>query len=223
MNKSFKTIIFDLDGTLANTLPDVRNNINRALEEMGQSVLSEEQTRSAIGPGSEQFLDAVLPESDNLKKQEFLSRFRNHYWNHCLDLTRLFPGMDAVIQSLSDYHLAVATNKPRKTSEKILDGLGVRNAFDTIVGPEDVRHVKPHPEMIINIITRLDGTPSQTLFIGDTDKDMLAGRGAGVALCGAEYGYGDKDALKKQNPDYMIREPKDLLEIIQNNHHETYL
>jgi len=202
---------------MADTLQDVRSCINLALEEMNRPVLSEIQAKSAIGPGSDQFLDTILPDGTDEDKNLFLSRFRSHYWNHCLDHTRLFPGMETVLNSLKKENVAVATNKPGKATEKILDGLGVLQRFNRILGPEDVNHVKPHPEMIVRVLEQLNSKPSQTLFVGDTDKDMLAGRGAGVVRCAAMYGYGDRSALEKQGPEHMIHKPIELMEIIHNH------
>lgn len=216
MENQYQTIIFDLDGTLADTLQDVRSCINIALEEMNKPILTENLAKSAIGPGSDQFLETILPDGTDEDKEMFLGKFRSHYWNHCLDHTQLFPGMEKVINSLEKEKIAVATNKPRKATEKILEGLGVLDRFDCIMGPEDVNHVKPHPEMIVRVLERLNCTPSQTLFVGDTDKDMLAGRGAGVVLCGAMYGYGDSIALERQSPRHIIHEAIQLLDIVHN-------
>jgi phosphoglycolate phosphatase len=217
MSDRYINILFDLDGTLADTLPDVANCVNRALEEMDHPPLSMEQVRKAVGPGKDEFIRAIFPDIENPDGKTFLTKFRKVYWDHCLDKTRLFPGMDDVLSRLKDRNLGVASNKPKVYSERILDGLGVRDCFADVLGPEDVVHAKPHPEMIIKFLNRIGGKPSKTVLIGDTDKDILAGRGAGVGVCGVSYGYGEIEKIEQLNPDFLIDTPKELLEVVGNH------
>lgn len=216
MARDFNTVVFDLDGTLADTIRDVADGVNGALHRMGFPPISLEQVKKAVGPGKDEFIGMIFPNVDNPDTKTFLSIFREIYWDHCLDQTSLFEGMDGVLARLRDRKLGVASNKPKAFSERILDGLGVRDQFDEVMGPEDVVHAKPHPEMIVKLLKRVGGKPAKTLLIGDTDKDMLAGRGAGVRVCGVRYGYGQVEDIERQNPDFMIESPAELLEIIEN-------
>ncbi len=218
MRARFDTIIFDLDGTLADTAPDVLRAVNRALEKMGVQPISFDQVKRAIGPGKEEFLRTVFPEAGEHGLRMFLTTFREIYWEHCLDRTKLFPEMNTVLERVKDRTLGVATNKPKAFTEKILGGLGVRDLFGEVVGPEDVTHTKPHPEMIVRILERLGGNPSRTVLVGDTDKDVLAGRGAGVRVCGVRYGYGTAEEIALQKPDFLVDVPLELLEIFEDNH-----
>jgi phosphoglycolate phosphatase len=212
--KRYDTIIFDLDGTLADTLPDVAHSINGARERMGFGPIPESQVRLAVGPGREEFIQIIFPEVDCPDDKAFLSNFRDIYWHRCLQTTKLFPGMEDVLIKLDGLNLAVATNKPMRFSEKILRGLGIWDRLKLALGPEDVKHAKPHPEMIVKAMEMLKTKPGKTLFVGDTDKDVLAGRGAGVDVCGVTYGYGDQAVLKQNHPDYLVATPDALLAII---------
>ena len=216
MAREFNTIIFDLDGTLADTIHDVASGVNEALLRMDFPSISLEQVKKAVGPGKDEFIRMIFPNVENPDTKSFLSIFREIYWDHCLDQTSLFEGMDDVLTLLRGRKLGVASNKPKAFSEKILKGLGVRNLFEEVMGPEDVIHAKPHPEMIFKFIERVGGKPAKTLLIGDTDKDMLAGRGAGVGVCGVRYGYGRIEDIERQNPDFMIESPAEILEILEN-------
>jgi phosphoglycolate phosphatase len=209
--------VFDLDGTLVDTLPDVAFGVNKALEQMGHSPLSLEQVKKAVGPGKDEFIRAIFPGVQNPEGKMFLSLFREIYWEHCLDETRLFSGMGNVLIRLENRKLGVASNKPRTYTEKILEGLGIRSRFDDVLGPEDVVHAKPHPEMIIKLMERVDGIPSQTLLVGDTDMDILAGRGAGIGVCGVRYGYGRVADMERLYPDFFIDSPEELLSILENH------
>ena len=217
MSRTFDTVVFDLDGTLADTMPDVAYGVNHALREMGFPHISFEQVKKAIGPGRDEFIRAIFPGEKNPDTKTFLSIFREIYWDHCLEKTRLFSGMKDVLLDLRNLNLGVASNKPRIFTEKILDGLGIRSYFNEVMGPEDVTYAKPHPEMIIKIMERVEGEPSRTLFVGDTDKDILAGQNAGVGVCGVRYGYGEVEDIELLKPDYLIRIPAELVEVVNNN------
>jgi len=216
---TFSTLIFDLDGTVAHTLPDVRKAINHTLHIMNMSERSLEQIQKVIGPGDMAFLEAILPGENQRVRDEFLGLFRAYYWDHCLDETRAFPGIPDILDRFRDLHLAVASNKPRKTAERILEGLSLLHYFDFVLGPDDVRIPKPDPEMIVKILTGSNTDPSRALLVGDTDRDLLAARSAGIAFCAARYGYGDMQVLEKSQPDYMIDSAIELVDIIEN--HQT--
>ena len=217
MNNRFETVIFDLDGTLVDTVTDVTRGVNHALERMGFPSRSVEQVKKAVGPGKEEFIRNIFPDEDDPDMDTFLSLFRDFYWEHCLDETVLYSGMKDVLTQLRELNLAVASNKPNRFTIKILEGLGVREWFTVILGPEDVLHAKPHPEMIIKLIERVEGKPSQTLLVGDTDMDIRAGRGAGIGVCGVRYGYGQIDDMERLSPDFFIDSPEELLSILDNH------
>jgi len=214
VSSDLKTLIFDLDGTLADTLSDLHNAINEALRQIDRPEVSRQYTQKAVGPGKAAFLKAVLPEGDDNIEVQFLECFRKIYWDNCLKETSLYPGIDRVLNRFSDRKLAVATNKPRHFSEKILSGLGVLSFFQLIVGPDDVTHAKPHPEMLFKILNNTDSQPSSTLFIGDTVEDMKAGKSAGLKFCRAPYGYGSRFHLEEIQPECSIFRPVDLMDMV---------
>jgi phosphoglycolate phosphatase-like HAD superfamily hydrolase len=154
---------------------------------------------------------------ENLHRlDEFISLFRRCYANHCLDNTTLFAGVEEMLQALNEYKLAIASNKPNVYTTSILEGLDQRSRFDLIIGPEDVKHLKPHPEMLHYAINALSGRPETSLMIGDTDNDILAAQAANVVSCAVGWGYAPRNKLRETNPDYFINSPVDLLKIVQN-------
>ena len=218
MKKKYDTVIFDLDGTLADTLQDLTEGMNYALEKMGYQTVSKEQAKQAVGPGKEEFVRALFPGEENPDTETFVSFFRERHWDCCLNQTRLYPGMESVLEKLKDLNLTVASNKPIRFVEKILIGLDVRSEFDFTIGADEVAQAKPHPEMILRTLKEMKSSPERTLFIGDTANDMQAGRSAGVGLCGVRYGYGDQSRVMDSNPDFHIEKPLELLGILCNNH-----
>jgi len=213
----FKTLIFDFDGTLVDTATDVINSINFALKRMGINTISKNNIKKCIGPGEEDFLKAVLGKNLDKYKKEFIILFREYYWEHCLDNTKLFTGIDFIIQKYQHKNVTIASNKPRFFIEKILKGLSTLDFIDVIIGPEDVKEVKPHPEMIEKIMEKTDSLKVETLLIGDTYNDIIAGHKAGISTCGVSYGYGNKVAIVEQKPNFLVNHPQHLSKIIDNH------
>jgi len=213
----FDTVIFDLDGTLVDTKSDILAGINHALGTMGKDSITLERSLEAIGPGREDFVQAVLPGASKTDGEVFIGAYRAFYRDHCTDRTRLFPGMSDVLSGSNGIKRGVASNKPRYFTEKILRDLNVLDRFAAVIGPEDVVHAKPHPEMILRILKRLNADPRRTLMVGDTELDLRAGRTAGIRTCAALYGYGTRSSLMAPKPDFVIEEPRDLLTILENN------
>lgn len=210
MSRRFDTLIFDLDGTLADTFPDVVISVNVGRAAMDRPPVPDAEVRRAIGPGRQVFLDTLMPSASGVEQQAFLDAFRAHYETHCLDTTQLYPGMETVLESVKDLRLAVATNKPGPTARKILEGLGVLGHFQRLLGPGEVRHPKPHPEMVVRALMELGSEPETALFIGDTVLDIQAGQAAGVAVAAAGWGYGHPEEIKSHRPDFILEKPVDI-------------
>jgi len=214
------TIIFDLDGTLVDSSLDILNCVNLALREMDLPVVTLEQAKKGIGPGSEVFTRTMLPSDQLHRWEELLQTYRRFYMDRCTGLSTLYPGVKELIQRLgrdlptANPYLAVATNKPRTMSEKILSHFGLLRKFHVVIGPEDVTHLKPDPEMIQTIMRITGSPPEETLIVGDTDNDLRAGKNAHILTCGATYGYFPRARLEEQNPDFLIDAPMELLTVL---------
>jgi phosphoglycolate phosphatase len=208
-------IIFDLDGTLLDTVLDVHHSINFALGEMGLAGIPLERTRTAVGPGNEEFARIALGEGNVHRMQEFFSIYRPHYMQGCLHNTRPFPGIAELLKRTGGYKRAVATNKPLKGSLPILRRLNLSHFFEPIVGPELVERVKPSPDMIHYCLDRLGVSASRTLVIGDTANDILAASRAGAASCLACWGYSPSQEELKKQADYSVRHPEEVCGILE--------
>jgi phosphoglycolate phosphatase len=218
MNRSFDTLIFDLDGTLIDSAPDVHFSVNCALKEMGKPEIGYQDIKRAIGPGQDEFLSVVFPNGKKSDIYRFISIFRKYYWEHCLDQTVLFPGIQTLLSDLKDTQFAIASNKPKTFVEKIAAGLNILSDFRCVVGSEDVEHVKPDPEMIVKALELCKCEPNRALLIGDTDRDIMAGKAAGVRVCGVKYGYGEIRGIEMQKPNFLIDRAEELLDIVGNYH-----
>jgi len=215
MIKTTRLLVFDLDGTLLDTAADVHVCINAALKHMDIPAISREQSQKAIGPGSDQFFKAVFGRTSN-RIDEFRALFLPLYEDHCLVETRPFAGIVDVLHYLyGRYDLAVATNKRRLTAVKTLQGTGLFDFFEPVITPESVQRIKPAPDMIHHALDYFSCPAEQALLIGDTDNDILAGRAAGVPVVLAECGYGDMDELTQLQPDYRVKQPIEIVQLLQ--------
>ena len=212
----FDILIFDFDGTLVNTAPDVHTCCNLTLAQMDLGQISLEQAKLAIGPGPDNFATITLGKNNVHRLDEFIQIFRHHYNEHCLDKTTLFPGIKKLLTVLSGHKMVIASNKPRVYTNVIIEGLGQHSHFDLLVGPEDVNQLKPHPEMLVYAIKKLGGNADTTLMIGDTDNDILAAQAAKVTSCAVCWGYAPRETLVDAKPDFFIKHPSDLIEIVYN-------
>ena len=208
-------IIFDLDGTLVDTEPDIRRAVNHALGEMGFPAASPDRVRKGIGPGSEAFAKIMLPEEGRERWEEWLFRYRRYYTEHCAERSRPFAGVPEMLEVLKlRCWIAVVTNKPRYMAEKILEELGLARFVDLVVGPEDVSRIKPDPEMLALALERLGVEALEVLVVGDTDNDILAGKSLGALTCGVTWGYFPESELRRLNPDFLVDRPGEVVQIV---------
>ncbi|NOY76483.1 MAG: HAD-IIIA family hydrolase [Calditrichaeota bacterium] len=212
----FDLLIFDLDGTLVDTARDVHFCVNKARADFNLPPLTLEEARKSIGPGPNTFVDLVLPPDQKHRLDEFIKKFRACYIDHLTDHSRPYPGVVELLHHLQmrQIPLVVATNKPRRYTEKLLRDLDLRKFFSGIFTPDDVTSRKPDPEMIVKILEEMRTRAGDALLIGDTDNDILAGKGAGVWTCAVTYGYGPEEVLQNLEPDFVIDQPKEILEIL---------
>jgi len=213
MGNPFDLYIFDLDGTLLDTLTDLHLCINGALEQMELPVLPRHVVQEAIGPSAEAFGRVTLGGENLHRLSELLERFRVLYYQRCLDHTRPFPGIPSVLERLDSSTRAIATNKPLRGTRHILDALGLSHHFDTVIGPETVERVKPHPDMILYALDRAGVEAGRTLMIGDTENDLQAAAAAGVWSCLVEWGYSLQTDKLRESADFVISTPEQLLEL----------
>lgn len=209
-----QALLFDLDGTLVHTAPDVHTAINYARGQLGLPPISFEQALKAIGPGADRFVYTVLGEENAHLLEPYLAIFRPYYLNICAQNSRPFPGIVALLDRLQGYPLAVVTNKRLEQSMALLKAIELDRYFRLFVGPELVTRIKPAPDMIQYVLDQFGIAPDQALMIGDTDNDLLASKAAGVPCCAVGWGYADPQFLKSLQPDYFIETPGDLLQIL---------
>jgi len=186
-------LLFDLDGTLVDSLADLTTSVNLLRAERGLATLPAAQVAEATGDGAAALVKRCLP--DGGSAPEALERFLAFYAGHLLDATHPYPGIVALLESLGSAPLAVVTNKPLAQTLDILDGLDLRRFFAAVVGGGCAPAKKPSPLPLQLALQRLgcrDGTP---LMIGDHHTDLRAGIAAGLDTCFCSWGLGHDDGL----------------------------
>lgn len=232
-------ILFDLDGTLVDSLRDLHAGVNHALGVLDRPPHDLERIRQFIGNGVRALLARSLlgPEevpdgaSDEVRqdcltrhveraRQQDASRFERaleafdeHYSAHCTRFTRPYPGVVEMLEELRarSLPLAVVSNKPERFTRQVLEDLELASYFDHVVGGDTTPHPKPHPAPVENAVLRLELEPARTLMVGDSPPDLLSGRRAGCRIVAVTYGFTSPERLASYEPDLTIDHPSELL------------
>ncbi len=204
----FDTFLFDLDGTLIDSLPDLATAVNLLRGEHSMPPLPRETVAQLVGDGATMLVRRALPEETFSDQQ--VQRFLSLYQTHMLDETRLFPGIDNFLMQHQGKKMAVVTNKPYDLSLKIICELGLDPFFCTIIGSNGKLPKKPDPRPVLQALRELESSPETAVMIGDHHTDLRAGQAAGVKTCFCAFGYGNDNGLTY---DYLAETTGDLLDL----------
>ncbi len=209
-------VLFDLDGTLADTAPDLYAAFIRLVDSLGLTPIGYEAFRSSVSHGSRAMLKAGLGLSpEDPRFAELQQRFLAHYLERIAVHTRLFEGMDALLDALEARSIGwgIVTNKPAYLTTPLMQGLGLAQRAASIVSGDTTEHAKPHPEPILHACRESGVEPGQTIFVGDAARDIEAGRNAGTRTLVALFGYiAPEDRPDEWQADGTIRHPLEVLD-----------
>jgi phosphoglycolate phosphatase len=195
-----RTLIFDLDGTLVDSAPDLATALNALLAEMGKPPLTVKTVRAMIGDGAGVLVTRGLAASEleHADQSAALQRFLVLYRNCLIDQTRAYPQVAETLEQLKaqGHKLGVCTNKPIDPTRRILVALGLEHFFGSVIGGDSLPQRKPDPEPLLAAIAGLGGTAAGSVMIGDSANDMLCARAAAVPgiLIPSDYGNPAEDA-----------------------------
>ena len=200
-----RALVFDLDGTLIDSKLDLALAVNATLAAAGRAELPHERIFGYVGQGAMRLVERALGDGatgeDTERAHEF---FLSYYRAHMLDNTIIYPGVHECLEALSDYPMAVLTNKPWRFSRDILEGLGIARYFKEIHGGNSFETKKPDPFGMLAILEKFGVSPNRAMLVGDSDVDVKTARNSGAWCCGVTYGFG-AEALKEFPPDILIR------------------
>ena len=212
------TAIFDLDGTLANTIEDLGDAVNYGLEKLGCPVHSYETYKKFVGNGKQKLCFRALPDDRKDDAEALCSLFDEYYSVHSLDKTRLYDGIADTLHILSEHGvvMAVATNKPQDAAREIVDTLLPDIDFVSVLGGCDYRPKKPDTAILVEIFARIPDVPNKVWIIGDSNVDIRLANNAGIDSIGCLWGFRSREELTAEGADYIAAAPSDIAEIILN-------
>lgn len=211
-----KTAVFDLDGTIADTIYDLGDAVNHGLEKLGCAAHDYESYKKMVGNGVKKLCERALPEDKKDKAVELHKLFKEYYNEHFLDKTKLYDGMKETMERLqsSGVILAVATNKPEDVAREIVWELLPDIDFVKVLGGVDYRPTKPDSAILIEIFSVLPDEENEVYMIGDSNVDVRTAKNAGIPCIGCAWGFRGRAELEAEGADFIAEKPEDIADII---------
>ena len=219
-----KLILFDLDGTLIDSVPDLAQAVNETLAVLGKDTFTEDTIRFWVGNGAQTLVKRALSGSrtidENLNEALFnkaLNIFLDHYAQHLCSATRPYPYVAETLQALRDkgYRLAIVTNKPVEFVSPILEGLGLDDLFEFHLGGNSLERKKPDPLPLLHTCRELGISVDASILVGDSKNDILAAKAADMQSIGVTYGYNYGEDIAVYSPDSVVNGFDDILPLFE--------
>lgn len=212
-----KTIIFDLDGTLLDSIEDIAISMNKVLKELNLPIHKIEDYKYFVGSGVDVLVENALKESSQDMKKEVSARFKKEYDQKLHENTKPYEGIYELLDELKklDYNLAVLSNKPHDFTVQYVDYLFKDYGFKEVHGQKVEVPRKPDPIGAINIAKALNIPCEEIFFVGDTLVDMKTAKSAGMKAIGVLWGFRDEKELNENGADFIVKHPLDILEIVK--------
>lgn len=220
-----KLVIFDLDGTLLNTIADLAQSTNHALKELGYPTYDTEAYNFMVGNGINKLFERALPEGE--KTEENVLRMRSlfipYYDVHNADLSRPYPGIPELLKELQNQGtmLAVASNKYQSATRHLIAHYFPDIRFCAVFGQREGVSTKPDPTVVYDILNIAQTDKEDVLYVGDSGVDMQTAANAGVTACGVTWGFRPRTELEEFNPQFIVSHPKEIVSLVNNpdEHH----
>ena len=215
-------IIFDLDGTLVDSVPDLAVAVDSMLEQRGRAPAGEAKVRAWVGNGAAMLVRRALADSvdpamvaqvDDAVHQQALQQFKQIYQQENGRQTRLYPGVKDVVPALAGLGipLAVVTNKPLPFTTPLLEQFDIASCFRHVIGGECLPERKPHPLPLLHVCEQVGAKPRASLMVGDSRHDVEAAKAAGMVSAALTYGYNHGEPVAACEPDWLLDDFRELL------------
>ncbi len=215
----YSLVVFDLDGTLIDSIADLCTAVNQTMAAWGGRRLALDEVARMVGEGARLLVGrAVAASGAAVGEDEALARFLDVYDSLLPGETRPYPGIPELLEEAAPLaRLAVLTNKPADATRKILDACGLAARFAEIIGGDGPFRRKPHPDGLLHLAQWAGVEPAATLMVGDSTVDLLTARAAGTRVCVARYGFGQLtfDGAKLDGSERFADAPADILDVIR--------
>ncbi len=211
------SVVFDLDGTLLDTLGDLRDSVNYALEKNGLPKRTTEEIRSFVGNGIRLLIERSVPEntSSEITDKCFLD-FKEYYKDHSSILTKAYDGVIDLLTTLKEkgIKIAVVSNKADFAVKTLMEDYFM-GLYDCAYGERAGVERKPAPDSVFGAISEMGGDIENTVYIGDSEVDVDTAKNANLPCIAVTWGFRDKEVLESLNPEYIVDSPGDILRIIE--------
>ena len=214
--KKKTTVIFDLDGTLLNTLDDLTNSVKFAMKEMGFPPRTRDEVRSFVGNGIAVLINKSVPSgTDRETIDKTTDIFKKHYGVHCNDQTAPYPGINELIDELGkrNIKMAIVSNKA-DFATKELSEIYFNGRIPVAIGESAQVKKKPEPDTVYKSLELLASTVEEAVYVGDSEVDIATARNAGMDLILCAWGFRDEEFLKEEGGENIIHRPEEVLNII---------
>lgn len=217
-----RSVFFDLDGTLIDSLDDLTDAVNFMLTGMGHCELSVCDTRPLLGKGARNLVQRALATTDSIKIEHGLKLFLEFNRANIAVKSKLYPGTKEMLESLASHNISLAaiSNKNEELSRLILKDLGISSFFEFICGGDTFEEMKPSPVPLLKTAEQLAIPTNVILMVGDSSNDIQAGIRAGIATIGCCWGYGDQDELRQA--DYLVYSCNEIPCILQHQEEKCH-
>ena len=213
---SLKAVIFDLDGTILDTLTDLSISLNFALDAHSFPERTIDEVRQMVGNGAKNLIKRAVPEGTGEEEREaVLKTFNEHYSVHCVDNTKPYEGIKEVMESCRSYGLSidVVSNKP-DYGVQTLCADHFPGLIDITVGQKEGVRIKPAPDSVNEVLRLLNITKEEAVYVGDSEVDVQTARNAGMKCIGVEWGFRDRKVLEDQGAWKIVSDMEELLRAI---------
>lgn len=205
--RKYNAVIFDLDGTLLDTLEDLKNSANAAAGKYGMPQYSREDISSFVGNGIRRLIQQVVPGGEeNPRFEEVFQAFKEHYAVHCMDETEPYPGIPALLDWLkkSGCRTAIVSNKADFAVKKLRD-VYFGDLVDVAIGEREGCRRKPAPDSVLQALSELGVERERAVYVGDSEVDLLTARNAGMDCISVSWGFRSRDCLLEHgaSPEYI--------------------
>ena len=207
---AYAPILFDLDGTLVDSVVDLATAVNLLRGELYLPPLTIPVVRACVGDGATMLVRRAL--GDDLFTPARMQRFLTLYGEHIAEATTLYPGIQACLDLLVDRPLAIVTNKPYQQTMDLLDALQLTRYFPVVIGGDTCPMKKPDPTPLKVALHRLNATAATAIMIGDHHTDLIAGRAAGIDVCFCTWGFGEAG---EYIPTHRVNNAAELLQVLR--------
>lgn len=213
-----KLCVFDLDGTIVNSIEDIAFAANRGLRIMGLPEQPYDKFYTFVGNGMRKLCERALPSDCKDRVDELVKIYDKYYAEHCCVLTKPYDGIIDVINKLKSVGIKVAvlSNKPHSQTMNVVNNIFGEDYFDLVLGQTDGFPVKPNPGSLLYVIDKFGADKSDTVNIGDSDVDIILGKNAGIDSIGVSWGFRGKDELISAGAEAVADNAKELLDCILN-------